>query len=221
MSEHADNQGVPTDEERARALLDQLSGVHAVDVARDMALGLVNFSSTKLGLSDETRPVRDLDDVRLSIELLRAVVAVLDAEGAGGATHDLHDALAQLQLAYAHAVQLANAERAAEAAKARAAEARVRQTGAAGARRAAGRWSWTCRRALGDQEARREEEDRAAEEADRRELSGRRQTPERAQKRASSSSSPGSTTMNSSSCGPLTSFSRKRSEPVRCSTGRS
>jgi hypothetical protein len=123
MSEHADNQRAPTDEDRARALLEQLSGVHAVDVARDMALGLVNFSSTKLGLSDETRPVRDLDDVRLSIELLRAVVAVLDGESAGGGTHDLHDALAQLQLAYAHAVQLVSAERAAEAEEAETATA--------------------------------------------------------------------------------------------------
>jgi hypothetical protein len=112
MSERGDNERVLTDEERARALLEQLKGVHAVDVARDLALGLVNFCSPKLGLSDETRAIRDLEDVRLSIELLRAVVNVLDAEGAKDATHDLHDALAQLQLAYAHAVQLANAERA-------------------------------------------------------------------------------------------------------------
>lgn len=116
MSGRESTERVLTDEERARDLLEKLKGVHAVDVARDMALGLVNFSSPKLGLTDETRALRDLEDVRVSIELLRAVVGVLDAE-TGQQAHDLHDALAQLQLAYAHTVQLANAERAAGAAE--------------------------------------------------------------------------------------------------------
>lgn len=100
------------DEERARAMLAQLKSVHAIDVGRDMVIAAVNYSYPKLGLSDETRPVRDLGDVRLSIELVRAILEVLDREHAGS-TADLHDTLAQMQLAYAHAVQLANAERAA------------------------------------------------------------------------------------------------------------
>jgi hypothetical protein len=110
---HGQDRVVP-DEERARALLEQLRSVHAVDIARDMAIAAVNFSYPKLGLSDETRAVRDLDDVRVSIELIRAILEVLDREHGGGEkTSDLHDTLAQMQLAYAHAVQLANAERAA------------------------------------------------------------------------------------------------------------
>ena len=110
---HGQDRVVP-DEERARALLEQLKSVHAVDIARDMAIAAVNFSYPKLGLSDETRAVRDLDDVRVSIELIRAILEVLDREhGGGDKTSDLHDTLAQMQLAYAHAVQLANAERAA------------------------------------------------------------------------------------------------------------
>ena len=110
---HGQDRVVP-DEERARALLEQLKSVHAIDIARDMAIAAVNFSYPKLGLSDETRAVRDLDDVRVSIELIRAILEVLDRErGGGDKTSDLHDTLAQMQLAYAHAVQLANAERAA------------------------------------------------------------------------------------------------------------
>jgi hypothetical protein len=109
---HGQDRVVP-DEERARALLEQLRSVHAVDIARDMAIAAVNFSYPKLGLSDETRAVRDLDDVRISIELVRAILEVLDREHGGEKTSDLHDTLAQMQLAYAHAVQLANAERAA------------------------------------------------------------------------------------------------------------
>jgi len=104
---------VVSDEKRARALLEQLKSVHAADVGRDMVIAAVNFSYPKLGLSDETRAVRDLGDVRLSIELIRAILEVLDREHGGAGTSDLHDTLAQMQLAYAHAVQLANAERAA------------------------------------------------------------------------------------------------------------
>jgi hypothetical protein len=114
MSEPNDqSRRVVSDEERARALLEQLKSLHAVDIARDMVIAAVNFGYPKLGLSDDTRAVRDLDDVRVSIELIRAVLAVLDREHGGEKTSDLHDTLAQMQLAYAHAVQLANAERAA------------------------------------------------------------------------------------------------------------
>jgi hypothetical protein len=113
MSDPNDQGRVVSDEERARALLEQLKGLHAVDIARDMVIAAVNFSYPKLGLSDETRAVRDLDDVRVSIELIRAVLDVLDREHGGQGTSDLHDTLAQMQLAYGHAVQLANAERAA------------------------------------------------------------------------------------------------------------
>ena len=258
MSDPDDRGRVVSDEERARALLEQLKSVHALDIGRDMVIAAVNFSYPKLGLSDETKAVRDLGDVRLSIELIRAILEVLDRED-GDKTGDLHDTLAQMQLAYAHAVQLANAERAAanetepaapvdeeaQPAKAAAASAgRGRGAGveggqasgrsAAGGRGEAGggtqvRREEACGKAEagGEEEARGlgearcgEEEAGAEKEAGRRQLI-RRQTLESAQKRDSSSSSPASTTMNSSSCGPLTSFSRKRSDPVRCSSGRS
>jgi hypothetical protein len=123
MREPREQERVIPDEERARALLEQLKSVHAVDVGRDMVVAAVNFSYPKLGLSDETREVRDLGDVRLSIELIRAILEVLDREQGGAGTSDLHDTLAQMQLAYAHAVQLANAERAAQETPASGAEA--------------------------------------------------------------------------------------------------
>ena len=113
MADDGGQDRVVGDEERARALLEQLKSVHALDVGRDMVIAAVNYSYPKLGLNDETRPVRDLDDVRLSIELVRAILEVLDRDHSSR-TADLHDTLAQMQLAYAHAVQLANAERAAE-----------------------------------------------------------------------------------------------------------
>jgi len=132
MSEPREQERVVPDAERARALLEQLKSVHAVDVGRDMVVAAVNFSYPKLGLSDETRAVRDLGDVRLSIELIRAILDVLDREHRGAGTSDLHDTLAQMQLAYAHAVQLANAERAAaQGAPASGAEASAGEAAAA------------------------------------------------------------------------------------------
>jgi hypothetical protein len=102
-----------SDEERTRQILEQLKSVHAFDLAYETMVGLVNFGSQKMGLLDETREVRDLDDARLSIELVRAILEVLEREQGNERTRGLHDALAQMQLAYAHAVQLVNAERAA------------------------------------------------------------------------------------------------------------
>jgi hypothetical protein len=112
MTDNGQDRVVP-DEERARQILEQLKSVHAFDLAYEAMVGLVNFGSQKMGLLEETREVRDLEDARLSIELVRAILEVLESEQGDERTRGLHDALAQMQLAYAHAVQLANAERAA------------------------------------------------------------------------------------------------------------
>ena len=107
--------GTASDRDRARAALEQLKSVHAFDLAYEMMVGLVSFSYQKMGLTDETRPVRDLDDVRVAIEMLRAILEAIEREQGEGRTRELHDTLAQMQLGYAHAVQLAGAEHAAAA----------------------------------------------------------------------------------------------------------
>ncbi len=99
------------DEERAKQILEQLKSVHTFDLAYETMVGLVNFGSQKMGLLEETREVRDLADARLSIELVRAILEVIEREQGPDRTRGLHDALAQMQLAYAHAVQLDSAER--------------------------------------------------------------------------------------------------------------
>jgi hypothetical protein len=99
------------DDERARQILEQLKNVHTFDLAYETMVGLVNFGSQKMGLLEETREVRDLADARLSIELVRAILEVVEREQGADRTRGLHDALAQMQLAYAHAVQLDSAER--------------------------------------------------------------------------------------------------------------
>lgn len=98
-----------SDAERAQAALEQLKSIRAFDLAYEMMIGLVSFGYQKMGLTGETEAVRDLDDARLSIELLRANLDVVEREHGPGRTGDLRATLAQMQLGYARAVQLAGA----------------------------------------------------------------------------------------------------------------
>ena len=107
MSDEQRSDGAPTDEERVRALREQLKSLHAFDLAYDMMEGLVTFGYQKMGLTDATSELRDLGDARLTIELLRANLGVVERELGEDHTLALHSTLAQMQLAYAQAVHLA------------------------------------------------------------------------------------------------------------------
>jgi len=109
MSDEQRGAGAPTDEERAHAVREQLRSLHAFDLAYEMMIGLVSFGYQKMGLTDETRELRDLGDARLAIELLRANLEVVEREQGEGRTRDVRSTLAQMQLGYAQAVQLAGA----------------------------------------------------------------------------------------------------------------
>lgn len=106
MSDEQRGAGAPTDEERARAIREQLKGLHAFDLAYEMMISLVSFGYQKMGLTDETSELRDLGDARLAIELLRANLEVVEREQGEGRTSDVRSTLAQMQLGYAQAVQL-------------------------------------------------------------------------------------------------------------------
>ena len=107
MSDEQRGSDAPTDEERARAIREQLRSLHAFDLAYDMMIGLVSFGYQKMGLTDETSDLRDLGDARLAIELLRANLEVVERESGEGSTRDVRSTLAQMQLGYAQAVHLA------------------------------------------------------------------------------------------------------------------
>ena len=117
MSDEQRGGGAPTDEERARAIREQLRSLHAFDLAYEMMISLVSFGYQKMGLTDETRELRDLGDARLAIELLRANLEVVEREQGEDRTRDVRSTLAQMQLGYAQAVQLAGAAAAAAAAR--------------------------------------------------------------------------------------------------------
>jgi hypothetical protein len=107
MSDEQYGSGAPTDEERARAVREQLRSLHAFDLAYEMMISLVSFGYQKMGLTDETRELRDLGDARLTIELLRANLEVVEREQGEDRTRDVRSTLAQMQLGYAQAVHLA------------------------------------------------------------------------------------------------------------------
>ena len=129
MSDEQRGGGAPTDEERARAIREQLRSLHAFDLAYDMMIGLVSFGYQKMGLTDETSELRDLGDARLAIELLRANLEVVEREQGEGRTRDVRSTLAQMQLGYAQAVQIAGA---APAARPQAAEPAAEEPAASG-----------------------------------------------------------------------------------------
>ncbi len=90
-----------SDEERAALLREQLKALRVVDVAHDMMLSLVTLGYQKLGLTDETRELRNLEDARLAIELLRGVMDVVGAATSEQMVAPFRSTLATMQLNFA------------------------------------------------------------------------------------------------------------------------
>ncbi|MGO8683705.1 MAG: hypothetical protein ACLQUT_03860 [Thermoleophilia bacterium] len=90
-----------TDAERDALLRDQLKRLRVADVADDVMISLVTLGYQKLGLTGETRELRDLADARLAIDLLRAMVDVLAHEQGESEIASFRSTLAEMQLSYA------------------------------------------------------------------------------------------------------------------------
>ena len=94
MSEEAQEQPrQPTEEELRDALEQQMREVRVEDVLLQSVASLVNLSARRIAKEDE----RDLDQARIGIEAVRAVVDLLPAEAAG----QVRNALSELQTLYA------------------------------------------------------------------------------------------------------------------------
>ena len=91
-----------TDEERADLYREQLKALHVVDLVSDMMVTLVTVGYEKLGLTDQTRELRDLGDARVAIESLRRLIEVVEGEGDPEAA-TMRSTLAQMQLNFARA----------------------------------------------------------------------------------------------------------------------
>jgi hypothetical protein len=93
-----------TDEQRAVLLRRELKRLRVVDLAYDWMVSLVTVGYQKLGLTGETRELRNLEDAHLAIELLRTTIDTVAAEGTGERLSDLRSTLAGMQLNYVRAV---------------------------------------------------------------------------------------------------------------------
>ncbi|MBN2205520.1 MAG: hypothetical protein JW767_10915 [Thermoleophilia bacterium] len=93
--------GAANEEQRRREAVKRL---RVADLIEEMLIGLVTVGYQKLGLTDQTRELRDLSDARLAIETLRAWIDVLARERGEEGLADLRSTVAAMQLSYARAV---------------------------------------------------------------------------------------------------------------------
>ena len=94
----------PTDEERAEIYRQQLKQLHVVDLVRDMMVTLVTVGYEKLGLTEQTKELRDLGDARVAIEALRRLIEVVEGDDPEDAS--LRSTLAQMQLNFARVANI-------------------------------------------------------------------------------------------------------------------
>jgi hypothetical protein len=93
-------QGQPSEEELRARLEEELRKVTVRDVLLQTVVSLVNLSGQRLGLTPDMRDLRDLDQARLGIEAVRALLPLVEQENPEQ-VRPVRDALAQLQMAYA------------------------------------------------------------------------------------------------------------------------
>jgi hypothetical protein len=99
----ADQPGAPTEEELRRQLEEELRRITVHDVVVQTVVSLVNLGGQRLGLSEGTSDLRDLGQVRMAIEGVRALLPLLEEENPEQ-VRPVRDALAQLQMAYAREI---------------------------------------------------------------------------------------------------------------------
>jgi hypothetical protein len=101
----AGSRGEPSDEELRDRLEEELKKITAKDILLQTVVTLVNLGGQRLGLTGGTRDIRDLEQVRVAIEGVRALLPLLEANPQDAAqVRPIRDALAQLQMAYANEV---------------------------------------------------------------------------------------------------------------------
>jgi hypothetical protein len=91
---------MPTEEEMRAAYEEQLKQLRVEDVLVQTLVSLLNLGGRKAGLAPGTEQERDLEQVHLAVEGVRALLPVIESR-LGPDAKTLRDALSQLQLAYA------------------------------------------------------------------------------------------------------------------------
>ena len=97
---HEEPQAQPTEEELRAQLEEQLRQITVQDVVLQTIVSLINLTGQRLGITPDTEDVRDLEQARIGIDAVRALLPLLERE-APEQMRPVRDALTQLQLVYA------------------------------------------------------------------------------------------------------------------------
>jgi hypothetical protein len=92
-----------SEEERRREMFERLRSLRVADLVEEMLVTLVTVGYQKLGLTEQTRGLRDLRDAQLAIETLRSWIDVLARERGEEGLADLRSTVAAMQLEYVRA----------------------------------------------------------------------------------------------------------------------
>jgi hypothetical protein len=94
-----------SEEERglAERLAEELRRLKVEDVLVNTLMTVSSIGYRRLGLTEDTREDRDLDQARLAIETMQALVPVLEQVLPEELVRDFGQSVANLQLAYAKA----------------------------------------------------------------------------------------------------------------------
>jgi len=92
------------DQERiARELADELRRLRIEDVLIQTLITVSSIGYRRLGLTEETRDDRDLQQARLAIDAMAALTPVLESVVPEELIRDFNQSVANMQLAYAQA----------------------------------------------------------------------------------------------------------------------
>jgi len=94
----------PVDEEHiAEALAEELAKLRVENILVSALIQVSSVGYSRLGLTDDTQDEQDLEQTRLAIETMRALVPVLQQVMPDELIRDFEQSVANLQLAYAKA----------------------------------------------------------------------------------------------------------------------
>ncbi len=91
--------GQPSEEELRAAYEAEIKKIRVEQVLLEQVVSLVNLGMRRTGLSAGTEDERDLEQVRLAIETIRAMMPLIERSSPQHAS-PIRDALSQLQLAF-------------------------------------------------------------------------------------------------------------------------
>jgi hypothetical protein len=92
-----------SEEEVARQLAEELRKLKVEDVLIQTLVTVSSIGYRRLGLTEDTKADRDLEQSRLAIETMRALTGVLQQVVPADLIRDFNQSVANLQLAYAKA----------------------------------------------------------------------------------------------------------------------